>query len=192
MELGALREPIPFDERNEFARPVFTKVHTDNSRGFTLIELLVVIAIIGILSAVVLAALNTARQKTQFAKMQEDMHSIETQVDIARNGYLLNLTGSNCSYCAGTATNLASWAKIGFTSPPKDPWGNVYFIDENEGEVPSELCRYDMVYSQGPSSAFAGAFSSGGIGSGTVPGTIYTSGTSYGFALSFYRCTAPN
>ena len=32
-------------------------------KGFTLIELLVVIAIIGILSSVVLASFNTARQK---------------------------------------------------------------------------------------------------------------------------------
>ncbi|PIS43439.1 pilus assembly protein, partial [Candidatus Kaiserbacteria bacterium CG08_land_8_20_14_0_20_50_21] len=35
-------------------------MYQNRSRGFTLIELLVVIAIIGILSAVVLASLNTA------------------------------------------------------------------------------------------------------------------------------------
>ena len=55
-------------------------------RGFTLIELLVVIAIIGILSAVVLASLNTARSKGNDAAIQSDLNTIQTQAEIYYGG----------------------------------------------------------------------------------------------------------
>ncbi|HVS79850.1 MAG TPA: prepilin-type N-terminal cleavage/methylation domain-containing protein [Candidatus Paceibacterota bacterium] len=50
--------------------------------GFTLIELLVVIAIIGILSAVVLASLNSARAKGADAAVKSDLSSIRAQAEL--------------------------------------------------------------------------------------------------------------
>ena len=50
--------------------------------GFTLIELLVVIAIIGVLSAVVLASLSTARDKGNDAGVKSNLGSVQTQAAI--------------------------------------------------------------------------------------------------------------
>jgi prepilin-type N-terminal cleavage/methylation domain-containing protein len=57
------------------------------TRGFTLIELLVVIAIIGVLSAVVLASLNTARAKGADATIKGDLSGIRSQASIYFDDY---------------------------------------------------------------------------------------------------------
>jgi type IV pilus assembly protein PilE len=52
-------------------------------RGFTLIELLVVIAIIGILSSVVLASLNTARNKGADAAIRSNLNNARAQAELS-------------------------------------------------------------------------------------------------------------
>lgn len=54
----------------------------NKKKGFTLIELLVVIAIIGILSAVVLGSLNTARSKGSNAAVKSNMNGLRAQAEI--------------------------------------------------------------------------------------------------------------
>ena len=75
------------------------------SQGFTLIELLVVIAIIGILSAVVLASLSTARSKGNDAAVQADLSTIQTQAEI----YYGSAAGANSygtqAWVSGAATS---------------------------------------------------------------------------------------
>jgi prepilin-type N-terminal cleavage/methylation domain-containing protein len=56
-------------------------------RGFTLIELLVVIAIIGLLSSIVLAALNSARIKAHDAERIQDLKQISTAVELYYDKY---------------------------------------------------------------------------------------------------------
>jgi len=68
-------------------------IHKYNTRGFTLIELLVVIAIIGILSAVVLASLNTARDKGSDAAIQADITGIRTQAQLFYTDHSNSYTG---------------------------------------------------------------------------------------------------
>lgn len=56
-----------------------------NSAGFTLIEIIVVTGIIGLLAALVMASLNLSRVKSRDARRQEDLHEVETALEIYHN-----------------------------------------------------------------------------------------------------------
>ena len=71
-------------------------------RGFTLIELLVVIAIIGILSAVVLASLNTARAKGADAAIKSNINNSRAQAELFYDSNSNAYTG----VCANTTTGI--------------------------------------------------------------------------------------
>jgi prepilin-type N-terminal cleavage/methylation domain-containing protein len=79
-----------------------------DSRGFTLIELLVVIAIIGILSSVVLASLNSARQKGTAAKIKSELAGLRAAAEIYYDNNTSsynNLFTSNTT-CVSTDTSV--------------------------------------------------------------------------------------
>jgi len=86
-------------------------------KGFTLIELLVVIAIIGILSSVVLASLNTARDKAGDAAVKSNLANIRAQAELvydeaSPNSYAAVCVDSNV-VSAVTAAATAGGATVG-------------------------------------------------------------------------------
>ena len=70
------------------------------NRGFTLLELLVVVAIIGILSAVVLAALNGARSKGSDAALKAQLNGMRNQAEL--------YTGTGTAFAVGTCATTAN------------------------------------------------------------------------------------
>jgi prepilin-type N-terminal cleavage/methylation domain-containing protein len=176
-------------------------------KGFTLIELLVVISIISLLSSIIFAGLTQSRQKAYIAALKQNMHQIQTQIDIMRftdNKYTSQITLNQCTFCSFTdgqpimsdanalAINQASWVRLGFTDTPKDPWGRPYTLDENDGEVNTwPLCTVrDIVYSTGANGIWESFSNSNDQ---LTPPDILSQGLGddYYFNVTFLRCSNP-
>jgi prepilin-type N-terminal cleavage/methylation domain-containing protein len=114
---------------------MISKVSRRYVRGFTLIELLVVIAIIGILSSVVLASLNSARQKGRDARRISDVKQMQLALELFYD--------ANQSY--PTTTDLTLLVTNGYIAAlPTDPVSfGVYtyeMLDDASASCAADTC----------------------------------------------------
>jgi prepilin-type N-terminal cleavage/methylation domain-containing protein len=99
------------------------RVQGRGQRGFTLIELLVVIAIIGVLAAVVLVSLGSARLKSRDARRLSDMQQIKSGLDIHYNlasGYP-STTDWNTAQAGFTSLDCSGTISLKVPNDPINP-----------------------------------------------------------------------
>lgn len=90
-------------------------------KGFTLIELLVAISIIGIISAVLLANFNSARERARDAQRKADFRNIQTALRLFYNdhNYYPGAANNQIQGCGRTQQGLAACT-----------WGAVWSADD--------------------------------------------------------------
>lgn len=124
--------------------------------GFTIVELLIVIVVIAILAAISIVAFRGIQDRAKVSKANSDLATLTKAISIGRintNKTLRDITGSDCTACNGTTgynTALTNIAQASGTNLNQlrsgDPWGNLYQLDENEGENPGTPCVNDLLY----------------------------------------------
>lgn len=109
-------------------------------KGFTLVELLVIVAIIGVLAAIVIVALNSARVRARDARRQSDITSLQSALELyndANNGYPKHDCNTNVAgvpdaqgeACAATFNSMigdltgAGFLQSGAPTDPNDDAG---------------------------------------------------------------------
>jgi len=113
------------------------------NKGFTLIELLIVVAIIGLLSAVVIVSLNSARRSANDAKRKADLKQManamemyydSTSVYATHASDICSTTVSSCYYTNWVAGSLFGTTTF-LATAPTDPVNNTtyYYIAPGGG-----------------------------------------------------------
>jgi prepilin-type N-terminal cleavage/methylation domain-containing protein len=139
--------------------------------GFSLVELMVVVSIISVLGLIAhpnyTKFVDRAKTNSAKATMSSAKAGIMGLREIDERN-LIGITGSFCSACLSGRADGSDpinwtpsagddvWKRIGFDGTPKDGWGRMFLLDENEEEFNSGDCRFDALVSAGPDHIYSG------------------------------------
>lgn len=118
----------------------------NSQRGFTLIEIMVVVAIIGLIGTIVTVNVMGSHGRAQVATARVDVLQMQ-DVLVQYRLYENQLPGSLAELVKPDEKGKV-WI-TGFSSTPKDPWGNPYMLVSGEGDPPFEVISFGPDGSEG-------------------------------------------
>lgn len=153
-------------------------------KGFTILELLVVIAIIGILAAVVLAAVGSSRAKAADKAIISDLEGIRTQAELYLSTSPAKNYGSYNATNLGGGTGIANGKCPASTFSPSGPYGNSIFLDTSSNPA----ATYTIILNKALTDA--NTKSSGGVTTNRLDNSrCVSTGTSWAAAFTLKTAT---